>query len=140
MSSTIYISKKVIEQNLKTVSFKGKRMLEPFMSFAKVNNLPFKILEDNNIVNRPEIHRKQGDLWFCLQGKVKFICGGNLQKPKKLIGDNGLLNKDEIQGEAIIGGEEFILGPGDWLWIPPGQPHQHKCRGISRLIIIKLNG
>jgi mannose-6-phosphate isomerase-like protein (cupin superfamily) len=136
---TIHIPKDKIDKTLKVLPVYGKKLLEPFKSFAKANNLPFHILEDHNLLtNEAEIHKQDSDLWFCLEGEVVFVCGGELINPELKLKPDGVLNELEIKGAGIKDGVTFVLKPGDWLWIPPGEPHQHTCKGTVRLVIIKI--
>lgn len=135
----VLISKKYIDDVLKTPPQKGKWHVEPFKSFALENNLPFKILEDSEVLdNKAEAHKDEGDLWFCLEGEVKFTYGGEMMDPRPYKDKDGKVNEKELQANGIVGGTEVMLNPGDWLWIPAGEPHQHSCEGTARLIIIKI--
>jgi len=120
MNQCIVIRKEKIYKSLKTRPTPGKKLLKLYNRSDSVKRLPLNILEDNKIINDAEIHKQTGDLFFCLEGEAIFIYGGKLH------------------GKKIAGGKETVLKPGDWLWIPPGQPHQHKCLGVTRLIIIKI--
>jgi len=131
MEECILIKKELIEETLKTEAKQGKGLVEPLKSFAIEHKLPFKILEDKEVINEAEVHKTEGDLWHCLEGEVKFIYGGELVEPK-------FVNEKELKAGEIRGGKEILLGPGDWFWIPAGQPHQHSCSGTARLIIIKI--
>lgn len=110
----------------------GKRML------FKSNNLPVGILEDKEVINDAEVHMTEGDLWQCLEGEVTFICGGELVGPWFGKDKDGHENKNELKAKEIKGGTEIILKPGDWLWIPAGEPHQHKTPRTARLAIVKI--
>jgi uncharacterized RmlC-like cupin family protein len=44
----------------------------------------------------------------------------------------------EWKAKEIKGGTEVVMKPGDWLWIPAGEPHQHKTSTKARLVIIKV--
>ncbi|HEY4499728.1 MAG TPA: cupin domain-containing protein [Candidatus Paceibacterota bacterium] len=115
----------------------GKRHLDPLKSLHLSKEIPFGILEDINVQEpKPEVHRHEGDLWVCLQGKAEFICGGELIDPQEVPGYGG----NEITGSAISNGETIILTPGDFLWIPTNEPHMHRNIGGStaRLMIIKI--
>jgi mannose-6-phosphate isomerase-like protein (cupin superfamily) len=138
MKKTILIKKEKINKTLDNVPIQGKNLLEPFKTFAIENGLPFKILEDTNIENEAEVHVKEGDLWFCLEGEAEFVCGGELSEKKFRQKENGEDNLDELYADDINGGEKFTLSSGDWLWIPPGEPHKHSAKGTSRLIVIKV--
>jgi len=112
----------------------GKRILSSIKGFE----LPFNVLEDTEVANDAELHVKEGDLWCCLDGIVNFFVGGKLVKPWTTKCDlHG--NPIELKAKVIEGGGHIVLRQGDWLWIPPGEPHQHECKGSSaRLIIIKI--
>lgn len=116
----------------------GKRLLEPLRSLSAREKIPFNILEDHEIVNSPEIHRHEGDLWHCLQGEAVFTYGGELFGMRILERSDGSRDDREIQGSGIKDGSEVTLYPGDWLWIPPGQPHAHRTKSTTRLVIIKI--
>ncbi|OGY63562.1 MAG: hypothetical protein A3I89_01995 [Candidatus Harrisonbacteria bacterium RIFCSPLOWO2_02_FULL_41_11] len=138
MSNWVLVKKEIIEETLRAESKQGKGLVEPLKSLAAEKNLPFKILEDKEVVNEAEVHRHEGDLWQCLEGEVTFICGGELVEPKAKQNPDGTLDEREWKGKAIQDGTEMVLRPGDWLWIPPGVAHQHNCKGIARMFIIKI--
>jgi len=98
------IKKSDIDKALALPASAGKKML------FKSASAPFGILEDHMVSNEAEVHATEGDLWYCMEGEVKFICNG----------------------------EEFNVHSGDWLWIPPGESHQHSCEKTARLAIIKI--
>ena len=136
----VLVRKEVFDQTLANKPTQGKHLLEPLKSLAAENKLPLMgILEDMEVSNEAEIHHHEGDLWCCLEGEVEFIYGGEMVNPwfKKL--PDGSEDKREVKAKAIAGGTKSILKPGDWLWIPAGQPHQHnKLDGHARLVIIKI--
>ncbi|MEO5927977.1 MAG: hypothetical protein ABIO72_04625 [Patescibacteria group bacterium] len=128
-----------IDATLASDSVVGKRLLEPMKAIAAANNLPFKIIEDHQVpVSECEVHILEGDLWCCLEGSVRFVTGGTLVDPKHRPNADGTPNPNELVAETIEGGSETILEKGDWLWIPPGQPHLHTCEGTARLLIVKI--
>lgn len=132
------IKKEDIEKTLKSPSSQGKRLLEPLKIFSKENSIPLNVLEDNNVVNEAEVHKHEADLWCCLEGEVTFIYGGEIVNPWVKKNADGTLDEREIKAKEIIGGTEVLLKPGDWLFIPAGEPHMHKTDGVARLIIIKI--
>lgn len=127
----VILRKEEIDKTLATGSFQGKRLLEPLKSFAVATGFPVKILEDREVVNEAEVHENDGDLWQCLEGEVTFVCGGELV-------DKEIVKNGEWKAREINGGTEIVLKPGDWLWIPAGEPHQHKTSSVARLVIIKI--
>lgn len=115
----------------------GKRLLASIQTLG----LPINILEDTDVVNDAEVHKKEGDLWFCISGTVTFVCGGEMVDPWCAKKPDGLINEDEIKAKEIRDGTNMVLKPGDILWIPSGVPHQHFCKkGTSRLAIVKIKG
>ena len=117
---TVHIPKENIDATLKNSPVKGKNLLEPFRTFALQNKLPFAILEDTSVENDAEVHVKEGDLWFCLEGEAKFVCGGEMVEPKCRLNADGTENKNELFASKIKDGGEFVVRAGDWLLIPAG--------------------
>ena len=135
----IVVRKEEIDKTLANPGAPGKHLLEPLKSFAAANKLPFNILEDKEVSNEAEVHREEGDLWHCLEGEVEFIYGGELVEPRPKKNPDGSIDKREWKAKEIRSGTKVILKPGDWLWIPAGEPHQHnKPEGHARLVIIKI--
>lgn len=137
-NTCVLIQKKEINEALASEPIQGKKLLEPFKSFAAAKGLPLNVLEDKEVSNDAEIHKHESDLWYCLEGEVTFVYGGEMIDPCNVKNSDGTINENEIKAKEIRGGTETVLRPGDWLWIPAGEPHQHKCMGIARLIIIKI--
>ena len=137
----VYISKGEIDKSLSNIPVKGKRLLEPIKALSARTKTPLNILEDHQILdNEAEVHKQEGDLWQCLEGEVNFIYGGEMVNPWVKKNADGTENPNEIKAKEIKNGTEIVLRPGDWLWIPPGEPHQHNCAGTARLAIIKIPG
>jgi len=126
-----------IQEILKKPPTKGKKHLEPLKSRFIAGEIPFGIMEDSEIAEtESEIHKHEGDLWFCLEGEPEFICGGELISQRARDGSDG----KELYGTGIEGGEKIVLSAGDWLWIPAGVPHLHRSSKTARLVIIKVPG
>ncbi len=138
MQNCVYVKRELINETLGSATRQGKKLLEPLKTISKESKLPLNILEDKDVINEAEIHTHEGDLWQCLEGEVTFIFGGELVDPWKKKNADGTEDEREIKANEIRNGTETVLRPGDWLWIPPGQPHQHVCKGVARLAIIKI--
>lgn len=134
----IFVPKEKIDETLSTTPAEGEHLVEPLKAFAFQTGFPAKILEDVRVQNEAEIHRTEGDLWQCLEGTVTFICGGELVDPWQVQKADGSEDANELKAKNIRGGITQVLKPGDWLWIPPGEPHQHSAEGVARLLIIKV--
>lgn len=136
----VVIKKEAIDSNLQNEYSIDpvKKLLEPLKSFSNLNKVPFNILEDVNIVNDAEVHKHEADLWMCLDGEVTFIYGGEMVNPWVKTNADGSTDDREWKAKEIKGGTEVVLRPGDWLWIPAGEPHQHMTKSRARLVIIKV--
>ena len=135
---TTLISKNKINKILRIKSKTGNRSLQLSSLFTTSDFLQFNIIEDKKSNNKPEIHVREGDLFYCLKGQVDFICGGILSNGKNLKHPNGQRNIYELTGSDIKNGTYYNLKAGDWLWIPPNTPHQHNSTTLANLIIIKI--
>jgi len=139
MSQCIIVREENINATLAQHAIAGTHLLDPFKSFSATRNLPFNILEDCQLLqNDAEVHQHEGDLWLCLEGEARFVTDGELINPQPRRRPDGTVNNNELYASHINGGNGIVLKPGDWLWVPPGQPHQHTCDNTARLIIIKI--
>lgn len=138
MKAYLHISKAAVDETLATPALQGLRLLEPLKSLALAAGMPMKILEEVNTNGDAEAHTKEADLWFCLEGAPTFTLGGVLQNAHKRTSANGEVVPDEIIGDSIEGGDEIVLMPSEWLWIPADVPHQHHSSGTTRMVIIKV--
>jgi uncharacterized protein GlcG (DUF336 family)/quercetin dioxygenase-like cupin family protein len=64
-----------------------------------------------------EIHTKDADVIYVLQGSATFITGGEAV-------DGKIIAPDEIRGSSIKGGETRQIAKGDVIILPHGVPHQ----------------
>ena len=63
-----------------------------------------------------EVHTRDTDLIYVLQGSATIVTGGTVIEPKSVAAD-------EIRGTAIEGGNARTLAKGDVLVVPNGVPH-----------------
>jgi len=66
-----------------------------------------------------EVHTKDADLIYVVDGKATFITGGSVIDGKNIAAD-------EIRGASIKGGDTRMLAKGDVIVVPAGTPHQFK--------------
>ena len=136
---SVVFTKELLSQTLASEPFQGKHLLEPLKSFAAASGWSFNILEDKDITNEVERHMHESDLWFCLEGEIEFIYGGEMVNPWIKKNPDGSEDTREIKAKEIKNGTKVILHPGEWIAIAPGDPHQHnKLDGHARLVIIKI--
>jgi uncharacterized protein GlcG (DUF336 family)/mannose-6-phosphate isomerase-like protein (cupin superfamily) len=63
-----------------------------------------------------EIHARDTDIIYVLDGSVTFVTGGVVVDPK-------IVDQDEIRGARIEGGTLHALNKGDVIVVPAGTPH-----------------
>ncbi|MDP3795269.1 MAG: hypothetical protein Q8R13_05100 [bacterium] len=136
---SVLIRKEEIMRALAHAPIPGKTFLEPINSLRALHRLPLNILEDTEVVNKVELHKYEGDLWLCLEGEATFRCGGEMVEPSVRIKPDGTPDEGELRAKALRDAKEIVLRPGDWLWVPAGEPHQHSAeQRTARLVIVKV--
>ncbi len=68
---------------------------------------------------KAELHTRDTDVFYIVDGTATFITGGKIIDPK-------VTAPEEVRGSAIDGGEAHLLTKGDVIVIPPGTPHWFK--------------
>ncbi len=68
---------------------------------------------------QPEVHVKDTDIIYVLEGSTSFVTGGTLVGGKTTA-------PDEIRGTAVKDGDTRRLGKGDVIIVPNGTPHWFK--------------
>lgn len=63
-----------------------------------------------------EVHGKDTDLIYVLEGSATFVTGGRVVDPQETAAD-------EIRGPSIADGETRVLARGDVIIVPAGTPH-----------------
>ena len=63
-----------------------------------------------------EIHEKDTDVFYVIDGKATFVTGGNIQ-------DGKTTAPGETRGTSIVGGQIHTLTKSDVITIPSGTPH-----------------
>ena len=66
-----------------------------------------------------EVHTRETDVIYVLDGEVTFVTGGHVVDPKPIA-------PDEIRGPGIQGGQARKLTKGDVIIVPAGVPHWFK--------------
>ncbi|MGQ0657540.1 MAG: heme-binding protein [Chromatiales bacterium] len=66
-----------------------------------------------------EVHERDTDVIYMLEGSATFVTGGKLVDPKQTA-------PDEIRGASIEGGEMRTITRGDVIVVPAGTPHWFK--------------
>lgn len=81
---------------------------------------------------QPEIHGKDTDIFFVVDGTATIITGGTIVDEKTTA-------PDEIRGTSIKGGETTQLSKGELIVIPHGTPHWiQQVQGKFEYLVIKV--
>jgi mannose-6-phosphate isomerase-like protein (cupin superfamily) len=81
-----------------------------------------------------EIHVKDTDVFYILEGSATFVTGGELVDGAPKAGE-----PDEIRGPSIRGGEPRKLEKGDVIVIPHGVPHHFtEVTGPLNYFVVKV--
>jgi uncharacterized protein GlcG (DUF336 family)/mannose-6-phosphate isomerase-like protein (cupin superfamily) len=67
-----------------------------------------------------ELHQKDADIIYVLEGEATFVTGGTVVEPKTIA-------QDEVRGKEIQGGETRLIKPGDVIIVPANTPHWFKA-------------
>jgi glc operon protein GlcG len=67
----------------------------------------------------PEIHTRDTDIFYILEGAAVFVTGGTAVDAKPIA-------PDELRAKEIKGGESRRISKGDVITIPNGVPHWFK--------------
>jgi len=79
-----------------------------------------------------EIHTKDTDIIYVLEGTTTFVTGGTAVDPKNIA-------PDEIRGTSISGGNSRTLRKGDVIIVPNGVPHWFKeIPGLFNYYVVKV--
>jgi len=79
-----------------------------------------------------ELHEKDTDVFYVLQGSATFVTGGKMVDPKTTA-------PGELRGAGIEGGEPRTLSKDDVIIIPAGTPHWFKdVQGTFLYFVVKV--
>lgn len=70
-----------------------------------------------NASGQAELHQTRNDIFYVVSGTCTLVTGGTITNAKTT-------QPHELRGAAVSGGQKHKLGPGDFLTIPAGVPHQ----------------
>lgn len=103
---------------LQSMTKKLSEKQAPFASQAlKKYGNHYTMLAHREGTGSAEVHEKEADLFFVVEGNAKITIGGKLVDPHTE-------KPGEIRGTSIAGGEQRALPLGSVIHIPAGVPHQ----------------
>jgi quercetin dioxygenase-like cupin family protein len=77
------------------------------------------VMSKHDTAGEAEIHLKDTDIIYCLDGEAEFVTGGKAIDAKET-------SANELRGKSIVGGQTREIKKGDILVIPPNTPHWFK--------------
>jgi len=116
------------------------RNFSMFMLYRVHREQPvLSLTQVNSVWDDAEQHAGVYDFYVFTGGSGQMIVGGKIENRKNLMDKDGPV-PGEYRGQPIIGGQTFDVKAGDWLLIPPDQPHQPKPGpGGFSYMIMKIN-
>lgn len=102
--------------------FEKERVATAFAKGAVLFDKSNKYMVHASRRERPgmgELHTKDADIVYVLEGTATFVTGGTLVEPHSV-------DADETRGKEISGGETRRLVKGDVIIVPAGTPHWFK--------------
>ena len=85
-------------------------------SLAVLSNYQMSV-SYRNASGQAELHQTKNDVFYVISGSCTLVTGGTIPNAKTT-------QPHELRGEAVSGGQKRKIGPGDFLTIPAGVPHQ----------------
>jgi uncharacterized RmlC-like cupin family protein len=87
-----------------------------------------------NASGEAELHHTKNDIFYVVSGGCTLVTGGTVVKPRTT-------QPNEVRGESVSGGQKRKLGPGDFVSIPAGIPHQMLLEPGTQLTyaVVKVN-
>ena len=70
-----------------------------------------------NASGEAELHHTRNHIFYIVSGGCTLLTGGTVDKPRTT-------QPNEIRGAGLTGAQKRKLGPGDFISIPAGIPHQ----------------
>ena len=85
-------------------------------SLAVLGNYQMSVAYRNSS-GQAELHETKNDVFYVISGSCTLVTGGTIP-------GQHITQPHEIRGASISGGQKRKIGPGDFLTIPAGVPHQ----------------
>ena len=112
-SSRIWTSGEIKSMEQKIAAKKEKVGTE---SLAVLANYQMSVAY-RNASGQAELHQTKNDIFYVIGGACTLVTGGTIPNAKTT-------QPHELRGPAVSGGQKRKIGPGDFLTIPAGVPHQ----------------
>ena len=113
-SKVVYFSAKQMDMDLHKLTL--NQIGESEINLIERTPEHAAILLRRTAPGKAEVHEKQADVWYVIEGGCDFVTGGKV---------NGAAAEGtgEIRGSGISGGQEHHLSKGDFMRVPARVPH-----------------
>lgn len=81
-------------------------------------------VEHRKLPQRPAVHEEEGEMWVVIEGSATITTGGTIAGAAAPTAGTATQAPGNVFGKMIKGGTLNRVGPGDFLLIPEGVPHQ----------------
>lgn len=111
---------------------KSEHKDQPLITKRILSLAPYSAnLEYRASVGPSAVHETEAEMFYVIQGGGTMVTGGKLTGEKRL-------NKENLTGEGVDGGETRVIGKGDFIIVPAGSPHWFsKIDGV--LVLMSLH-
>lgn len=81
-------------------------------------------IEHRKLPQRPAVHEQEAEMWAVIDGNATITTGGTIAGAAAPTAGTATQAPGNVFGKMITGGTLNRVGPGDFLLIPEGVPHQ----------------
>ena len=81
-------------------------------------------IEHRKLPQRPAVHEQEAEIWAVVEGTATITTGGTISGAAAPTAGTTTQAPGNVFGRVITGGTLNRVGPGDFLLVPEGVPHQ----------------
>jgi mannose-6-phosphate isomerase-like protein (cupin superfamily) len=81
-------------------------------------------IEHRKLPQRPAVHEQEAEMWAVIEGNAVITTGGTIAGAAAPTAGTATQAPGNVFGKQIQNGVQNKVGPGDFLLIPEGVPHQ----------------
>jgi mannose-6-phosphate isomerase-like protein (cupin superfamily) len=81
-------------------------------------------IEHRKLPQRPAVHEQEAEMWTVIEGNATITTGGKIEGAAAPTAGTATQAPGNVFGKMIVGGTLNRVGPGDFLLVPEGVPHQ----------------
>ena len=93
-------------------------------------------LEHRRLPQRPAAHEQEAEMWAVIEGHATITTGGRIGGAAAPTSGTATQAPGNVFGKMIIDGTDNVMGPGDFLLIPEGVPHEITAADSTLKILV----